>query len=453
MKILFCIYELDYADHIAIAHLSAIAKKRDHQTFFCALTDYPTVLNSYKPDIVAYSLNVYGYKEMIDAHKLAKTKHNFLSIAGGPQITFAPQDFENTAIDAFCVGEGDLVFDDFLKCVENNESYDNVLNIITKEKINPIRPLISDLNILPEADRDLVLNNSFLKNTPKKTFYATRGCPFFCHYCANSAYRALYKGKGKSARRFSPDRIIDEIQRVRKNYRTEFIKFGDDLFALKADSWLDAFTRRYKKEVDLPFNCYLRIDHVDKDLLAMLKSANCYSVHLSVDSMSEHVREAVLGRHMQKIDVTKTARMIADTGIRTWVNFMLAAPESTVKDDMDIIDFGYKGKVTYLACSTTVPMNGTKLYEYSLQKGILDPTYVGDMTDCSKKSPYKSFSEREKEIRYNIFLLGSFAAKLPNPLRACMKLLIRYIKPNKLFIFVRDKYYKYSIENRIFKLA
>ena len=37
MKILFVTHDLRYADHIAIAYLSAIAKQLGHNTYFCTL--------------------------------------------------------------------------------------------------------------------------------------------------------------------------------------------------------------------------------------------------------------------------------------------------------------------------------------------------------------------------------------------------------------------------------
>lgn len=76
MKILFCIYQLDYTDHISIAYLSAIAKKHGHITYFCTLPDLEKLLIEVNPDIVAYSLNIYGFDSVIKSHREYKKNIN-----------------------------------------------------------------------------------------------------------------------------------------------------------------------------------------------------------------------------------------------------------------------------------------------------------------------------------------------------------------------------------------
>ena len=246
MKILFVIHDLDFADHLAVAYLSAIAKQLNHTTFFCSLdrNDLITSVDEVRPDIIGYSVNVIGYQKTLEAHKEATKIHDFISIMGGPHPTFSPETCSESGMDAYCVGEGEYAFRDFLIKVEQGDSFDEVENLITKNKVNPVRPLIRDLDELPPADRDLVISNSFLRDTAKKTFYVSRGCPFKCTYCCNNYYRKLYQGKGPAVRRFSVERILQEIEDVGKKYRMDFIKFGDDCFAIKADDWLEEFAEK-----------------------------------------------------------------------------------------------------------------------------------------------------------------------------------------------------------------
>ncbi len=455
MKILFVIHDLGFADHIAIAHLSSIAKQLNHLTFFCSLDrdDFIATVDKVKPDVVAYSVNIIGYRKTIEAHKKATKIHNFISIMGGPHPTFSPETFSESGMDAYCVGEGEYAFRDFLIKVERGDSFDNVENLITKNSVNPVRPLIRDLDELPPVDRDLVISNSFLKNTAKKTFYATRGCPFKCTYCCNNYYRKLYKGKGPVVRRFSVERLIREIEDVRKKYRMDFVKFGDDCFAFKADDWLEEFSKKYPKRIGIPFNCYLRFDTVDDAMLKLLKKAGCFSVHLSVDSTSHYVRETILKRQMRSENIVERLRRIRQYGINTWVNYMLAVPESTLQDDLDTIKLSKEAKVTYPSYSTTVPMEKTELYDYCVQQGLIDPsTYQGDMSGCAEKSVLSCFTEKEKNVRYNIYLLGALIAKLPYPLDKVALFLIKVIPPNIFFKKINDYLYRYYIENKIFKL-
>jgi len=455
MKILFVVAQLDFADHIAIAHLSAIAKQRGHSTYFCTLRDHDfhAELEKIKPDIVAYSVNVMGFEQIVENHKKAKQEHRFVSIMGGPQATFSPETFDQSEMDAYCIGEGDYAFRDFLSKVEGGESFDEIPNLITKERKNAVRPLIRNLDELPPADRDLVISNSFLKNVPKKTFYATRGCPYKCAYCCNNYYNQLYKGKGPIVRRFSVERIIQEIESVKRQYRMDFIKFGDDLFAIKADAWLEEFAGKYSRRIGVPFNCFLRFDLVDDNLLKLLRDAGCFSVHLSVDSTSDYVRERILKRQMRKVDIVEKLKMIRSYGINTWVNFMLAAPESSLQDDLNTIEVCRKAKVTYPSYSVTTPMKGTELYRYCVEKGLIDPsTHKGDMSGGALRPTMPCFTEKEKDVRYNIYLVGALIAKLPFPLNRLTTWLIRVVPPNGFFMKIRECLYNYYISNKIFIL-
>ncbi|MCP4653308.1 MAG: B12-binding domain-containing radical SAM protein [Candidatus Omnitrophica bacterium] len=454
MKVLFCIAQLDFADHIAISYLSAVAKNVNCETFFCSLdsSDLSKEAARIKPDVVAYSVNIQGFSDIVAAHKKAIESNSFISIMGGPHPTFSPWTFSESGVDAYCVGEGEGAFSDFLQRVINNQPFDDIANLITKNASNSVRPLIDDLATLPSPDRELVLSNSFLKDTPKKTFYATRGCPFTCSYCCNNYYHDLYKGKGAIVRRFPVENLIREIESVKNNYRTTFIKFGDDLFTMKADSWFVEFSQKYAKRINLPFNCFLRLDTVDDELLNLLKQAGCYSVHLSVDSVSERIREKVLGRRMRKINIVETLRKIQSYGINTWVNYMLAAPESTLEDDLNTIKMSKQAKVTYSNFSTTVPMKGTALYDYSIKHGCIKSNYNDDMTGCVRRSTLSCFSEKEKDIRYNIFLLGCLVSKLKGPLYNLGLFIIKNSKPNKFYKKIKQILYNYYIMNKIFKL-
>lgn len=232
-----------------------------------------------------------------------------------------------------------------------------------------------------------------------------------------------------------------------------FIKFGDDCFAIGADEWLEEFAEKYPERIGVKFNCFLRLDTIDDHLLKLLKKAGCFSVHLSVDSTSRHVRETVLKRRMRSENIIEKLRMVSDYGINTWVNYMLAAPESTLQDDLDTIKLNKAGKVTYPSYSTTVPMKGTELYNYCVKRGIIDiSTHKNDMNGCTERSTLNCFAEKEKDVRFNIYLLGALISKLPYPLDNIAIFLIKIIPPNRFFRKVRGFLYGYYIANKIFLL-
>lgn len=454
MKILFVTNTLGFTENIGIGFLSAIAKQRGHVTFYCSLdmNNLSDVIQKIQPDIVGYSVNVCDFTNVIREHKKAKEKFHFISIMGGPHPTVSPDSFKESGMDAYCIGEGEYAFRDFLECVEKGQSYDSVANLITREKKNNVRPLIIDLDETPMPDRDLILSGTFLKDTPKKTFFTSRGCPFGCTYCCNNYINRIYKGKGPVVRRFSVDRVLDEIEYVRSKYRLDFVKFDDDCFALTVDDWLREFSVKYKERIGLPFNCLLRFDLMTDEMLSLLKNAGCYSIHLSVESTSKYVRDHVLKRRMKDVDVVEKLRLVRKYGINTFVNYMNALPGSSWQDDVNTIFVSKRGRVTFPQYSTLVPFCGTEIYNYCVENRMMNQYSIDEIPSFDNTSTLLCFSQREKNIRFNVNLLGALVSKTPFPFYIAGLSAIIALPPNRFFRKIKKFTYDYYMENKIYKL-
>jgi radical SAM superfamily enzyme YgiQ (UPF0313 family) len=234
----------------------------------------------------------------------------------------------------------------------------------------------------------------------------------------------------------------------------DFIRIGDDLFAWNADQWLEEFSEKYSKEIGLPFACYLRLDMVDDRLLSLLKKAGCYSVLVSIDSCSEYIREKILNRHWKSINIEENIKLIHTYGIKTWVNFMVAAPESTIKDDIESIYLSHRCHITYTGYCMTMPMKGTDLFNYCVQKGYLDSTFDGHVIDGSVmvNSPLKYISEKDQHIMKNIVSLGAIVSQLPWPFFYFGIFIIKHFKNRSIFYKINRWYMTYNREHVIFKI-
>jgi len=155
---------------------------------------------------------------------------------------------------------------------------------------------------------------------------------------------------------------------------------------------------------------------------------------------------------MKKINIEEKLKKIKSYGINTWVNFMLAVPESSLQDDINAISLAHKSNVTYASFTTTDPMKGTKLYDYCIDKKYVEESYDGDMSNCYGPSVLSCFSEKDKDIRYNIYCLGPIASKLRFPFNKIMIFIIKHIRPNKIFKKIRRIFLDYNYNNKIFIL-
>jgi len=132
MKVLFVIDTLDYADQIAIAYLGAVAKQHHHETKFCTLAsgNFLRFVLDWGPDVIAYSVNVMSYDNIVRMNAMARLVRNFIAIMGGPQPTYSPETFIQSGMDAYCVGEGEGAFGEFLDKISVGEQYERRLRIL-----------------------------------------------------------------------------------------------------------------------------------------------------------------------------------------------------------------------------------------------------------------------------------------------------------------------------------
>lgn len=453
MKILFVIDKLGYTENIGVAYLSAIAKQDNHRTYFYSIDKsfIDRYVEQVKPDVIAYSCDSFSFNKLIQVNKELKEDNDFVSIMGGSHPTFNPESFSNSRMDAFCVGEGEYAFKDFLKCIEDGKPFDNVSNLITEKNINPVRSLIKPLDSLPMPDHDLILDNTMLGDTPKKTFFTSRGCPFNCSYCCNNIYKKIYAGKGKLVRRFSVERVIREMEYVKEHYTMDFVKLDDDCFCIKADDWLHDFVREYKSRIDLPFNCVLRFDVINNKVLKLLKEAGCHSIHLSVDSVNPRIREKILNRNMNidNDEIIKRLKKIRTFGITTFVNFILGIPTSSIEDEINTIAFSRKADVTYPSYTMVVPFRGTGLFDYCMLNGFVDKDYVyGDLWGWTTLS---GFSWEHQLVQRNVFLLGALLSKVD---RECLKFFYPLLHSfnEMLYKSLWKRFYDFNMENVIYEL-
>lgn len=395
MKILFVSRKLGYIDPMSIALLSAVAKQMGHECEYRQLGDEMP-----QADVVAYS----AFSSDMDEMQALNDTLDIPSIIGGPHATFAVEDTLTRGFDAVVIGEGELTFAEYL----SGKNIDDIEGLATQNNPSPkLRPLIDDLDTIPMPDRDLILSSTPLGGLSKKTFFTSRGCPFSCTYCLNPALRKMYKGLGPFVRRFSPERVIAEIMDVRHKYKLDFVKFDDDCFALRRDDWLDEFTQSYVKQVRLPYNCLLRLDHASDELLERLAWSGCHSISTSIDSASERVRKDILNRNMSNETMIDAVQRIEGHGIKTYVNFILDLPGSSVDDDFGSIEMARKAGCSYTAYTFMTPFPGTEMMDKCIEMGIIGADYRPAPT---MNEPTISTVEDDLRIRKNIFDLGDLAA-------------------------------------------
>ena len=439
MKILFVINSNeDFYGPIGTMLLSAMAKKEGHETDLLVLSNENIFdkIESFMPKVIACSSHTGEHRIYSRINKEVKSRYpDLFTIIGGPHATFFPEDLDGAGFDAICIGEGEYAFVEFLNTVERGDDFSDIENIMIPGAPKPLlRPLVQDLDQLPYPDWELFYKhkNTGVTQPPVMNFMTNRGCAYKCPYCFNEYFYQNYSGQ-KYSRRHSVDYIIDEIRTAKEMIDFKFIRFVDDIFTYKADDWLREFSGRYSKEIGIPFYVHSRLDLMNNEVAKLLKGCGCSSVHMSIESTNPSIRNKLLKRDITDEEIYNGARACNDHGLTMVVNTMLGLPTSTLKDDKSAVDFSVKAKIFVVEFPIFQPYPGTALGDMCIDKGYLDLDKSDfEMYGLSHKSLLNCFDDKQKEIQFNISLLGPRAVRQPLLRNLIMNHLI-YWKTNSIF--------------------
>jgi len=177
------------------------------------------------PDLIAFSVVTHQWAQVKKYAALIKTKFQAPIICGGAHPTFNPKEvISDPSINLACVGEGEYPLKDLLDRLNTGEDLSSIPNIWAKNDQGDVfenepRPLIKDLDTIPFADRSILPFQEIIDScNTEPVIMASRGCPYNCTFCSNSAYKAIYKGKGSWVRQRSPENVIEEIRQINKDY-------------------------------------------------------------------------------------------------------------------------------------------------------------------------------------------------------------------------------------------
>ena len=296
----------------------------------------------YKPDLLCFSVITDNF---LWASEWVRTIKRHLSIPivfGGIHPTSVPEKvIVEPFVDYVCIGEGDVAIVELAQAICDSRPVNAVLNIWSKNQgrvhKNQIRPLINDLNIIPFPDKELyyaespIFKEGYLVAT-------SRGCPFKCAYCCNNTYHALYKNAGRRVRRRSIDNILEEVTLAKEKYHFKFIHFVDDVFNFDP-SWLSIFLQKYKKDVNLPFSCYLYPDFVGDSMAKQLKQAGCFKIQMGIQIINEEKRKNLLKRISSGSNIACAIKALKKENIYTVCDSIFGFPDETEEDLLSLALF------------------------------------------------------------------------------------------------------------------
>src|SRR5664280_1188600 len=260
-----------------------------------------------KPDIVGISGPfTCQIENSIKVSRLTKEVNpKILTVMGGPHVTLVPKEFLEEAkdVDIAVTGEGEYAMLEVAQAFEGKKQLSDVLGIAYRRNgavvVNPSRPLIENLDVLPYPAYDLVDMEQYLN--PKKIGYrsfqdraismiTSRGCPFNCCFCA------VHLHMGQTFRAHSAEYVLNHIQYVVEKFKVKNIFFEDDNLTLnikRFEAICDGIIER-KIKIGWETPNGVRADCLNLELLKKMKQSGCKSVFVGVESGDQQILDLSL---------------------------------------------------------------------------------------------------------------------------------------------------------------
>ena len=230
-------------------------------------------------------------------------------------------------------------------------------------------PAYEKLAGFPDAYKLPIFN---YPTVPNSSCISSRGCPYACSYCDRSVFR-------RSFRFNSADYLYAHLHYLRTRFGIRHINFYDDQFTFnrkRVEAFADLMLSR---PLGMTFNCAVRAEHIDADLLARLKRAGCWMMSLGI----EYGDQELLSHHRQNPDLDQLAvkiRMIKAAGIRTKGLLMIGLPGETEQSIQNSMDYVFKLPIDDFNLAKFTPFPGSPLYEHIREEGSFDEDW--EKMDC-----------------------------------------------------------------------
>ncbi|MER6420615.1 radical SAM protein [Streptomyces sp. NPDC001137] len=329
--------------------------------------------------------------------------HHVSAIGGRTALEEAPE------LDVAVMGEGEAAFLELVTRRAHDGDCTTIAGTVARGPAgvrgNPGRSLINDLDSLPLPARHLlpplteyagVRRWPTLDVVPCATLAASRGCPYRCTFCDIQMFYRRESGPMRRVR--SPERVVDEMSLIRKDYPDLHFAFMDDLFPY-APNWIRRFTTALEQHGKPgTFSFAGRADQIvrNPELLDLLARAGCSSIEMGIESGSQ----PVLDRYRKDLDVAtnlKAIQLVQRSGIRTIVDFIMFDPWTSLAELRENLAF-LRAARTDAGFPTAVYTRltfypGTPLYDRWTTEGPVDEDDPQWFRDPAVREVWQALSE------------------------------------------------------------
>ncbi|MDP8254189.1 MAG: radical SAM protein [Candidatus Alcyoniella australis] len=346
-----------------------------------ALSGEPSVVG-----VTSYTTNV------ALAHRVAQQvkaeQPQAVVVLGGFHASALPERTleEFPAFDHAAVGEGEITLLETVQRVLAGEDPTGVLGLYSRGEGGVVfsgpRPLIEDLDSLPIVDRRLIQNERYVPDPgnyhhlPSTGVIYSRGCPMKCAYCSKSVFEDTVRFR-------SVENFIQELQLCGELHGITDFRLYDEGPTIRRHKMVALCEGILSRGLRVSWNCFSRVDTVNRELLQLMARAGCYHVIYGVESGHRPTQERIskVLDIEQVVQVCETTRKL---GIECKANYIIGFPWEDEQAIRQTLALTRKAATDLVSINLFKPFPGSRLYnEMSAAGQIKDVPWEAYFTTSS----------------------------------------------------------------------
>jgi radical SAM PhpK family P-methyltransferase len=263
-------------------------------------------------------------------------------IVGGPYISKRSERISERDLKAFfkymgadyyvCSREGERPLVQVLEALKNNGDFHAIDNIAFKEgdeftvtqtstELNPLEENMIDYSLFPPGDIGGFVN-----------IRTSKGCPYSCSFCGFPLRSEKYKFTGV-------DYIKKELDALRDVGTVTHLHFTDDTFNVPKKRFRQVMEMVIREKYNFKWNCYFRCDHMDDDIVGLMKEAGCVGVFLGLESANETILKNMNKHAANKEFYRRAVPLFKKAGIATFMSIFIGFPGETIETFWETMEF------------------------------------------------------------------------------------------------------------------
>jgi len=341
-----------------------------------------------KPLLVGFGTiypDLYAVEEIVT--HLDAMGRDFPVVIGGQMVSATPEfAVDATGADIGIDGEGELILHDLVQTLRQGGDVAKVKGLIIRDGDTVLNTgpgdYIKDLTQLPPIPYDLFPSEKWL---PIGRFYANRGqvqwryddrvvslhggrgCPFKCSFCYHAS-KARYRPIAH---------IMEEAQRMIREFNANMLYFGDDLVLASAKRATEMIEHIRKLDRKISYSVSARFDlinRLDDSILEELAATGCRIMGLGIESGSQRMLD-LMNKRITVEQIRNGMSRLHKAGILPATSIMVGNLDET-REDVEMsralmLDLVRENKNLAMNFSITTPFPGTDIYTAALERGLI----------------------------------------------------------------------------------